>query len=158
VTSRARFSFAAAACALLLLAAGCGSGGDESAPSACRGGAAVYLDALQSAPGEVRLDGETPISDCLVPSQEGGELADVGQSMIRAASRLNVEARGNLGGDAALQLGYLLGAVSKGADSIHADLARRLQAAAQFSETGTSLSGDFQRQFARGYAAGRQSG
>ena len=80
-----------------------------------------------------------PISDCLVPSQEAGELANVGQAMIVTATKLNSEARRDPGGDAAVQLGYLMGAISKGADSIHTDLVRRLNSAAQFSESGEPL-------------------
>ena len=66
------------ACAALA-AAGCSSGEDEAAsaaPAACLAGSDAYLVALRAAPGEVLLEGETPISDCLTPEQEGGQLAD----------------------------------------------------------------------------------
>jgi len=57
-----------------------------------------------------------------------------------------------------VQLGYLIGAVARGADAIHTDLARRLNAAARFSQTGGTLPASFERAFGRGYAAGHSSG
>ena len=147
-----------AVAALLLVAAGCGSSDDKAAPTACLAPTSTYLRALEAAPGPVRLEGETAISDCLVASQGGGQLQDVGQTLVVTATKLNAEARRDPGGPAALQLGYLMGAVNKGADVIHTDLVRRLNAAAQFREGGGPLPLRFQRPFARGYAAGRQSG
>jgi hypothetical protein len=117
-----------------------------------------YLRALERAPRAVRLAGSTPISDCLVPEQSGGQLATVGKEMIVAATKLNADARRDPTGPAAVQLGYLLGAVSKGADAIHTDLVRRLNSAARFSQTGASQPAGFERDFGRGYAAGRSSG
>ena len=93
---------------------GCSSSEDEDAPAACLGGADAYIAALRAAPGEVRLDGETPISDCLTPDQEGGQLAAIGKEMIAAATELNAAAQEEPGGPAALQLGYLVGAVEEG--------------------------------------------
>jgi hypothetical protein len=150
------------ALALLALAivgfAGCGNKQDDQAPAACLVGNEAYLKALGQAPGPVRLAGTTPISDCLVPQQEGGQLASIGQEMIVAATKLNAESRRDPAGPASLQLGYLLGATSKGADAIHTDLVRRLNSAARFSDTGGTLPAGFERAFGRGYAAGRQSG
>jgi hypothetical protein len=137
---------------------GCGSSKEDTAPAACLSNPAVYLTALERAPAPVRLPGDVPISDCLVPSQTGGQLASVGRSMVIAATRLNVAARRDPAGPAALQLGYLLGAVSKGADTIHVDLVRRLNSAAHFSESGGTQPAGFERSFGRGYAAGHQSG
>jgi hypothetical protein len=142
---------------LVLATAGCGAKKNDLAPAACLVTNQGYLRALESAPGPVRLAGTTPISECLVPEQDGGQLASIGQPMIRAATRLNAEARAG-SAVAAVQLGYLAGAVAKGADPIHTDLARRLNAAAQFSQTGGALPATFQRAFARGYAAGHTSG
>jgi hypothetical protein len=142
---------------LSALAAGCASNENERAPEACRVTSAVYLQALQAAPGDVRLEGGTPISACLVPAQEGGELAQVGGEMVVAATKLNAEARQDPSGTGPVQLGYLIGAVSRGADSIHADLVRRLNSAARFSPDQVQ-SADFERQFGRGYAAGHRSG
>jgi hypothetical protein len=137
--------------------AGCSSSEDEDAPAACLGDAGAYLAALQAAPGEVRLEGETPISDCLTPDQEGGQLAAIGQQMIAAATTLNATAQEDPGGPASLQLGYLLGAVEKGSEGIHADLGRRLDTAARYSPDGL-LPASFERTFGPGYAAGLESG
>jgi hypothetical protein len=145
--------------ALALAVAGCSSQEDEETPSACLVEAPAYLQALRAAPGEVRVGGTTQISDCLTPEQEGGELAQVGSAMVAAATTLNGEARADPGGPATVQLGYLSAAVSRGADSIHADLARRVTTAAQFSPGGSgSLSPEFLRAFGRGYEAGRETG
>lgn len=138
--------------------AGCGSSQDDQAPASCLVGNEGYLKALQRAPAPVLLGSTTPISDCLVPQQEGGELANIGQEMIVTATKLNAEARRDPAGPASVQLGYLIGAVSKGADPIHTDLVRRLNSSARFSETGGTLPASFERAFGRGYAAGRQSG
>jgi hypothetical protein len=145
--------------ALALGIVGCSSQEDEQTPSACLVEAPAYLQALRAAPGEVRLEGTTQISDCLTPEQDGGELAQVGSAMITAATELNGAARADPGGEAAVQLGYLNGAISRGADSIHTDLARRLTAAAQFSPQGSdALPAEFLRGFGRGYEAGRETG
>jgi hypothetical protein len=94
-------------------AAGCGSQ-DDSTPVACLEGAAAYEKALEAAPGEVLLQGATPISDCLAPNQKAGDLARVGEATVEAATALNAEARANGGSNAPLQLGYLLGAAERG--------------------------------------------
>lgn len=149
-------SLIALACAAALLA-GCSSSEDEETPSACFAGSAEYLSALEAAPGEVRLEGETPISDCLIPDQQGGELAQVGGEMVLAATELNRAARRDPTGDAAIQAGYLVGAVERGAEGIHADLVRRLNSAARYSPEGL-LPAEFERTFGEGYAAGKESG
>jgi hypothetical protein len=151
------WSIALVACVAATAVAGCGTEKDDLAPAACLATNRGYLRALEQAPGEVRLAGTTPISDCLVPEQDAGQLSNIGQEMIVAATKLNAEAR--QGSDpAALQLGYLIGAASQGADAIHTDLVRRLNSSAQFSETGDSLPASFQRAFGRGYAAGQREG
>ena len=149
---------AAALAGAVLLIGGCGNNQDDQAPGSCLVGNEDYLKALERAPAPVLLGGTTPISDCLVPEQEGGQLASIGQEMIVAATKLNAEARRDPGGQATLELGYLIGAVSQGADSIHTDLVRRLNSSARFSETGGTLPASFERAFGRGYAAGRSSG
>jgi hypothetical protein len=108
----------------------------------------------------VRLQGRTPISDCLVKGQEGGELAQTGQAVVTVATQLNEAARHSPSGPEALQLGYLVGAVQQGASTtggIHADLVRRLDAAARYTPKG-QLPAEFERTFGRGYAAGQGSG
>jgi hypothetical protein len=145
-----------AACAALA-AAGCSSSEDEEAPAACLAGGDAYLTALRVAPAEVLLEGETPISDCLTPEQEGGQLAAIGKEMIAAATELNAAAQKDPGGAEALQLGYLIGAVERGSEGIHADLGLRLDTAARYSQNGL-LPAEFERTFGQGYAAGLESG
>ena len=125
--------------ATIVIACGCGSKRNDEAPDACLAGNPAYLRSLERAPAPVRLAGTTPISDCLVPEQDAGTV-------------FNQDVLG------AIELGYLLGAVSKGADPIHTDLVRRLNSAARFSESGGTLPASFERAFGRGYAAGRRSG
>lgn len=102
-----------------------------------------------------------PISDCLVPSQSGGELATVGAAMVEAATELNREARAEPGGAANRRLGYLVGAAERGAEDsegIHADLLRRLRAAALYSPAGRAPSATFLSAYRRGVEAGRAGG
>jgi hypothetical protein len=145
---------------LALFVAGCG-GTDDSTPVACLEGAQAYLLPLEDAPGEVELAGSTPISSCLAENQTGGDLATVGTAMLRAATKLNAEARAEPGGEANLQLGYLLGAAQRGADrteGIHAELIRRLSAAARYSPGDRPLPPAFRRAYRRGYEAGMARG
>lgn len=144
---------------MLLIAAvavGCGNQ-DDSTPAACLGFAPAYEKALKDAPGEVLLDGETAISDCLVPNQSGGDLARVGEAMLETATDLNAEARAEPGGGAALQLGYLLGAVQRGAEEsegIHSDLVRRLTVAARYAPGKEPLPEEFLSAYEEGFDAG----
>ena len=77
--------------------------------------------------------------------------------MIAAATELNAAAQEDPGGPEALQLGYLIGAVERGSEGIHADLGRRLDTAARYSQNGL-LPAEFERTFGQGYAAGLESG
>jgi hypothetical protein len=146
--------------ALLVLLAGCGNS-DDSTPVACLEGAAAYERALKAAPDEFLLEDETLISECLAPNQSGGDLSRVGEAMIETATKLNAEAREAPGGSAALQLGYLLGAVKRGteeSEGIHTDLLRRLVVAARFAPGKQPLPPAFQREYRTGYAAGQSNG
>jgi hypothetical protein len=148
---------------LLLLAVltGCGSSGDDTTPTACLDGPATYMSALQAAPGQVRLGSGTAISACFGATQEAGELANVGQTVIRVATRLNAKARRDPGGEDAVRLGYLAGAVHEGtshAAGADADLVRRFDAAARFTPGGGTLGAAFERAFGKGYAAGERDG
>ena len=146
--------------ALLVLLAGCGSS-DDSTPVACLEGAAAYERALKAAPEEVLLEDETLISECLTRNQSGGDLSRVGEAMIETATALNAEAREDPGGSAALQLGYLLGAVKRGteeSEGIHTDLLRRLVVAARFAPGKQPLPSPFIATYREGFAAGRSDG
>ena len=143
------------------LLAACGSGNGEATPVACLGSAPRYLNALQDAPREVRLRGQTAISDCFAGTQPAGDQAQVGETVIQAATRLNADARRNPGGHQNVMLGYLVGAVHQGAShssGINADLVRRLDAAARFNPGGGSPGAVFERAFGKGYAAGEDTG
>jgi hypothetical protein len=147
--------------ALVLASCGGSSTKDEHQPVACREGVGTYLEALRAAPGDVVLAGEAPISECLVPAAEEGELADLGEAALAAATKLNSQARAEPGGPAALQLGYLIGAIARGSEEtegVHDELLRRLTVAARFAPAGESLSGRFMSEYEKGFAAGRDHG
>jgi hypothetical protein len=151
---------ALAVAAVGVFAGGCGEPGDGT-PIACLEGARAYLTALEDAPGEVRLDDEVPISECLAANQAGGDLAEVGTATLATATELNAEARDQPGGASNLQLGYLLGAVQRGAEGsegIHAELIRRLSAAARYSPGSRPLPQAFLDTYRRGYDAGFERG
>lgn len=157
---RAPRAIAALACAGALLA-GCGSQNDDSTPVACLAGTGAYLRALQAAPGAVKVGGETLISECLAENQQAGDLATVGEAMVAAATKLNSEARAQPGGDAAVELGYLLGAGERGAEKtegIHADLIRRLTVAARFAPADDPLPAEFLDAYREGFDTGRAGG
>lgn len=144
----------------VLLAAGCGQPSDTT-PAACLEGAEAYLKALDRAPGEVELRDGTPISACLAENQKAGDLATVGAALVAVATRLNTQARAEPGGAAGLQLGYLLGAAERGAsqtDGIHAELVRRLVAAARYSPDNRPPSAAFRRAYREGFDAGEAHG
>jgi len=146
--------------ALALTAFGCGDT-DDSTPVACLEGDGVYLQALSAAPGEVKLRNKTPISACLAENQQGGDLATVGGAMIEAATKLNAAAREDLGGQANLELGYLLGAAQRGSeqtDGIHAELIRRLAVAARYNPGSKPLSATFLETYEEGFDAGEARG
>lgn len=145
---------------IALFAAGCGQPSDTT-PVACLESEGAYLKALDAAPGEVKLGGETLISECLAENQKAGDLATVGTALVGAATKLNAEARAEPGGDANLQLGYLLGAAQRGAEStdgIHAELLRRLTAAARYSPDNRPPPAVFLRAYREGFDAGQADG
>jgi hypothetical protein len=145
---------------IVLALAGCGSA-DESTPVACLEGARAYEQALAAAPEEALLEGETQISECLTRNQSSGDLTRVGEAMLETATALNAEAREDPGGEAAVRLGYLLGAVARGSkksEGIHSDLVRRLTVAARYAPGKVPLPPAFYRAYRSGYAAGQSKG
>jgi hypothetical protein len=146
---------------LVIVFGGCGSSGETATPTACLAPTGQYLRALQDAPGQVRLGGETAISDCFSATQTAGDQAQVGQTVIEAATELNAQARQDPGAEDTVRLGYLVGAVQEGAShasGIDADLVRRLDTAARYRPGGRSFGVAFERAFGKGYAAGQAGG
>jgi hypothetical protein len=144
----------------LALGVGCGSA-DDSTPVACLEGPEAFERALSAAPDEVLLEGETLISECLARNQSSGDLTRIGEALIETATKLNAEARAEPGGDANLQLGYLLGAVERGAEEsegIHSDLVRRLVVAARYVPGKQASPPGFLPTYSEGFDAGRTGG
>ena len=149
-----------AAVAALLALTGCGEDEAAATPAACLAGADAYVDALEAAPGEVALDG-TPLGDCLTEEQGAGQIAEVGEAMIAAATELNEQARKEPLGEVGVQLGYLVGTVEARAEEtggIHQDLALNVESAATFVPNDELLPAGFQQRYEEGLAAGRDSG
>jgi hypothetical protein len=145
-----------------LALAGCGNSNESGhTPDPCLSGPVYYKAALKKAPDRVRLPGNTPISGCLVSDQTAGDLGNVGNYMVKVATGLNATARRDTAGAATVQLGYLVGAATRGASEtsgIHDELIRRLEAAALYSPAGKPPPQPFDHQYKTGYAAGRENG
>ncbi len=112
-----------------LLLVSCGATTPAPLSAACLGDSADVLAALQRAPQAVRLAGDTPISQCVSRAGDA-DLQALGVTLTRAADALR--ARSSSDPVAALRLGYLVGAVRRGAaqtPGIAAQLARRVQQA-----------------------------
>ena len=143
-----------------LLWAGCGSD-DVSTPIVCLEGPAKIETALVTAPDPVRIDGTTPISDCVVKDQANGDLVNFGSDTVQVATKLGTQAAGS-GPEAvraAIQVGYLVGAMEKGAEEtggIHAALIDRVRSAATYKldEAGAGS----RVHFDAGLEAGRETG
>lgn len=135
-----------------VVVAACGRDKDESLPPACTQGFKAVAQALQKAPGNVRIDGVTPISRCFNVGASGDEIQIVGSSMLPVAQQLGDQAR--LGDtEAALRLGYLVGAVDRGAkrNGLADELRRRIESEA-------SGLGPTRVPYARGLRAGLTRG
>jgi hypothetical protein len=139
-------------CACAALAGCAGRGGHDVAP-ACRTGSTAVLSALRAAPGKVTLDG-TPLSSCVREATGGGELSDIGTGYLDAAAQLARAAARRPEGKEALRLGYLVGAVHRGASAQMgpaSELVRRLDSEATRVDPRSAA-------FRRGRRAGRLSG
>lgn len=145
------------AAGLALVAGGC-TKDPPAMPRACtdtsRDG---YEQALTRAPGIVRLPGGVAISTCTRRVRSDAELQNLGTVVHEVAEALADRAAG---GDAraALELGYLAGAVGTGAErssGIASELARRVESATARLIDGPA---DVAEALARGGAAGRARG
>jgi len=144
--------------AIALLAVGCGNE-EVKTPVACLNGPAPFAKALGSAPGQVRLSGDVPISGCLLKNQPDGALVSVGGSLVTVATGLSrqMDAIALTNPSQATKAGYLVGAVEKGAektDGIHATLVQRVTSAA----TNNVKTPAQKAQYALGYKAGKADG
>jgi hypothetical protein len=119
----------AVAAAAAVLAAGCSKEEEPVLPAACRGGTQAVLAALQSAPREVALEGNS-LSDCMDMASSAGDVQELGAAYIGAAERLAARVREDPDGAAATQLGYLVGAARRGVErtiGIHEEVVRRME-------------------------------
>ena len=147
-------SVAALALAGLMLLAGCGQEKHSLAPVCVESGAPI-LKALQSAPGAVRLRGGVRISECVDDARNDAELQTLGLLYGEVARKLAERAPAD--DPAATQLGYLIGAVRRGAahsNGIHAELVRRLEQAPGIGGPSPGR----RRAFTRGLSAGERGG
>ena len=123
----------------------------ESYPPACSNGPGAVATALAKAPnGEVAIEG-VPLSGCLIKSQDAGPIAAFGGAVTTVAQQLSDRAAT---GDkrALLELGYLRGAIERGADpTVHDELKFRLDQELQRVNTRAP-------DYRRGEAAGRERG
>ncbi len=125
----ARFGLVAAL-PVLVLAAGCERQSEPELSSACSDMTASSVEqALESAPGQVAIEGET-LSSCLEDNADAQDVQRVGAIYVATAAKLADEARSDRNGPAATQLGYLIGAVRRGASGtqgVHDELRRRVE-------------------------------
>ncbi len=142
----------------------CGSSSEESkTPDAClSGGTKFYYSALQNGlVNDPTFSGYPLVSDCLVKNQSAGDLANVGGTLLRVATQLNARARRTAAAAPTVQLGFLVGAVARGAadtGGIHSELQRRIEAAALYSPAGKPPPEPFDHRYEKGYAAGKDHG
>ena len=116
-----------------VLVAGCGSSGPAPLPRACTDTPSI-LAALERAP--ARLADGTSLSSCVrLAAARAGDLQELGVRLTRVADELRATAATDR--DAALRLGYLVGAVRRGArqtPGVAAQLARRVEQAAAVTD------------------------
>ena len=116
------------------LLAGCSGDDGPAMPLECISGSGDVKRALERAPGEVRLEHGTLLSECVARAESDGELQDLGVVLTDVAEDL--EASAASAPQAALQLGYLVGAARRGApseSSLQAELVHRLERSAAIS-------------------------
>ena len=141
--------------ALILLGMwGCSEEGGPPPAVGCTAGADAVASALEAAPGEVTLADGARLSECVRDSDSDAELQSLGIVLTRVAEDLEAEAPEDP--DAALRLGYLVGAARRGApsdSSLQFELVQRLQRSA-----GVELPPASQRTLMEGLRAGEARG
>jgi coenzyme F420-reducing hydrogenase delta subunit len=134
----------------MALVAGCGAG--QSLPAGCLAGPEAILDALETAPDPVTVEG-TRISDCFGQTANADQAPALG-SFVDAAATLAAAVAEQHDSRSALELGYLMGAIRKGAGDppgVHSELLRRLDLELERIDTESPS-------FRKGERAGEASG
>src|SRR5215212_1535693 len=114
---------------MLVLMCGCGNS-EHRVPAACLEGPKSLQIALEKAPGEVRLETGTKLSECFNRAADPAEIQQVGAIFIDVTESLAATSRKQPHSRASTQLGYLIGAVrrgSSGTQGIHYETARRIE-------------------------------
>ena len=140
---------------LLLLVAGCSEQGRPAPSPECSAGADAVATALEAAPGEVRLVDGTRLSDCVRNAYSDADQQTLSIVLTDVAEDLEAEAAEDA--DAALRLGYLVGAARRGApseSSLQFELVQRLERSAGSSR----LSPAGERALQEGLRAGEARG
>jgi hypothetical protein len=120
----------------------------------CLANAATVTKALASAPGDVRLGGRVRISDCFQNAASSADVQNLGGIFIAATGATAARVRRAPHSHAAVELGYLVGAVRRGAHTdggIHYEAERRMEQGLVGVPTGTP-------EFRRGLQAGLRAG
>lgn len=111
------------------LLAGCGNE-DVATPVECLEGPATIRSALARAPGDVRLEGRVRISDCFQHAAGPADVQNLGAIFIASTQQVAERARRAPHSHAAVELGYLVGAVRRGARTdtgVHYESERRVE-------------------------------
>lgn len=139
--------------AIAVLLVGCGNADVVAAPE-CLEGPEAITRALERAPDEVRLDGRTRLSACFKQAASESDVQSVGIYFLTATRRLADRVRAAPHSEAAVQLGYLVAAIRRGARTdtgIYYETTRRMEQELQGLPIDTP-------EFRRGLAAGRRDG
>jgi hypothetical protein len=123
-------------------------------PAECLDSPAAVRKALASAPGDVRLAGRVPISDCFQQAASAADVQNLGGIFIAATGQVAQRVQRAPHSHAAVELGYLVGAVRRGAltdRGIHYESERRVEQELVGVPTSTP-------EFRRGLEAGRRAG
>ena len=167
---RRTLAFALILPARVITFAGCSDGRKVATPPACLSAEATWVTALSDAPDQVLLEQVTPISECLPENQSASQHEEVGKTAVETATQLAAFYKADDSGkkvqpgtassaQAALMAGYLVGALSKGAEDtegIHATLINRVKAAA--TNGLDKASQEVQGAYQKGHQAGLESG
>ena len=131
--------------------AGCGNHDVTVAPE-CTESVGTMMRALAAAPGEVRV-GSTLVSSCFKGAAGSADVQSLGSIVIEATHRLADRTRAAPRSRAAVELGFLVGAVRRGTGSsgVHYETGRRVEQELIGVPTATP-------EFRRGLAAGLQHG